>query len=800
MHSGLPSRYTEPSSELVPIDQQPAAFAFRPEAATEPAAGPLRRYLTSLKRYKWIVLGVGALGVAAGAVATRFVQPEYTVHSTLWIETDAKGDAPSGPIRSAGLLQASAWVELLRSYAVLDHVVREERLYLTPASAADAEVLEHLTLKEKFRPGRYKLTVDDSGRRFRLATQEGATVQEGAVGDSIGRAVGFNWLPARRFLAAGRTIEFTVLTPRDAAVELNRSVRSTLTDKEGNFLRLEMDGTDPQKVASVLNTLTDRYIGVATELKRAKLTETANILQEQLAYAANNLQQEEAAFQGFRVQTITMPSERGVPLAPGVAITQDPVFQNYYQLKLEKEAIRRDRDALSRVVRSGGSGGPLHTLETVPAVQQSSAIRAALAELTAKQAELRVMRSSYTDLYEPVRRLQGEVETLERRTIPGLVSGLSSELAARESAIDGLIASTSGQLQQIPPRAIEEARRERRVASAEGLYKMLQQRYEEARLAALTSIPDVRVLDEATVPFQPSTDPRIQLFLMFSLGSLALVMAGIVVFDRLNPRLMYPEQVTGGLGLPVLGAIPRARKHLATGVGSTAHLVEAFRSLRLNVVHATGSSGSRALTVSSPGSGEGKSFVTVNLALSFAEQGHRTLLIDGDLRRGTLHHLLNVERKPGLTDYLQGTVPASAIVQETAYPHLHIIGSGTRTQAGPELLGSEAMAELLADLRSEYSVILVDSPPMGACVDPLVLGTLTRDMLVVVRTDVTSRSMAEANMAMLDRLPVRALGAVINGTLPNGVYSAYEYLPGYEVADLPDDRVGAGEVRQLQGA
>ncbi|HEV2148755.1 MAG TPA: polysaccharide biosynthesis tyrosine autokinase [Longimicrobiaceae bacterium] len=800
MHSGPPSRYTEPSAELVPLDTQPAAFGFRPDAAVEPAANPLRRYLSSLKRYKWIVLGVVALGTAAGAFATRFVQPEYTVRSTVWIETEGRGAATSGPIRSAGLLQASAWVELLRSYAVLDHVVREERLYLQPGSPADAEALASLTLKEQFRPGEYRLTVDRSGRSFRLATRDGATVQEGAVGDSIGSAVGFSWLPPRQLLTPDRTVNFTVVTPRDAAVELSRALRSSLTDKEGNFLRLELDGTDPRKITSVINTLTDRYISVAAELKRAKLKETANILQEQLAYAANNLQQEEGSFQGFRVQTITMPSERGVPVAPGVAITQDPVFQNYFQLKLEKESIRRDRDAIARVTRSGGGGLPLHSLEAIPSVQQSSTIRAALAELTTKEAELRAMRTKYTDLYDPVRRLQGEVETLERSTIPGLVSGLNAELAAREAAIDALIGSAAGQLQQIPPRAIEEARRERRVASAEQLYKMLQQRYEEARLAEATTVPDIRVLDQATVPFSPSKDPRIQLFLLFSLGSLGLVLAGVVAFDRFNPKLVYPEQVTGGLGLPVLGAIPRARKHLDTGVGSTAHLVEAFRSLRLNVVHATGASGSRALTVSSPGSGEGKSFVTVNLALSFAEQGHRTLLIDGDLRRGTLHHLLNFNRKPGLTDYLQGTVPASEIVQTTAYPHLDVIGSGTRTQAGPELLGSETMAELLADLRSEYAVILVDSPPMGACVDPLVLGTLTRDMLVVLRTDVTSRSMAESNMAMLDRLPIRVLGAVVNGTLPNGVYSAYEYLPGYEVADLPDDRLGSGEVRQLQGA
>ncbi len=797
MHSGPPSLYTESSADLVPFDQQPAS-AFRADSNIEPQANPIRRYLAALKRYRWMVLGVVALGTALGAYATRFVKPEYKVSSTIWIQSEGEGRAASGPIRSSELLQASAWVELLRSYTVLDYVVREERLYLKPASAGDSTALAGLTLRERFRPGAYKLAVDESGKRFRLTTGDGVTVQEGVVGQPVGADVGFNWVPDRRFLGAEKTVQFTVVTPRDAAGELNRQLRSDMTDNKGNFLRLEMTGTDPKKLASVMNTLTARYISVAADLKKAKLTELANILEDQLAYAAGNLQSEESSYQGFRVQAITQPSDRGVPSAPGVQLVQDPVFQNFFQLKLEKEQIRRDREALARV--SSGGSLQLNSLEAIPSVQKSSTITSTLRELTEKEAELRALRSKYTDLYDPVRRLQSDVDSLKGRTIPTLVGGLGSELSTREAAIDGLIGNASSQIAAIPPRAIEEARRERRVAIAENLYKNLQQRYEEARLAAVTSIADVRILDEATVPFSPSKDPRIQLFLLFSLGSLGLVLAGVVVFDRLNPKLVYPEQVTGGLGLPVLGAIPRARQHLQSGVGSAAHLVEAFRSLRLNLMHATGSAGSRALTISSPGSGEGKSFITVNLALSFAEQGHRTLLIDGDLRRGTLHHLLGVNRKPGLTDFLQGSVQASQIVQATAYPHLHVICSGTRTTAGPELLGSETMAELLAELRSEYAVILVDSPPMGACVDPLVLATLTRDMLMVVRTDVTNRSMAESNLAMLDRLPIRVLGAVVNGTVPNGLYSAYEYLPGYEVADLGDAPLPTGEVRQLQGA
>jgi tyrosine-protein kinase Etk/Wzc len=379
------------------------------------------------------------------------------------------------------------------------------------------------------------------------------------------------------------------------------------------------------------------------------------------------------------------------------------------------------------------------------------------------------------------------VESLERQTLPQLAQRLDAELAGRQQGIDRLVSSASTQLRGIPPRAIEEARLRRRVAIAEELYKLLEQRYEEARLSMVTTIPDVRVLDPATVPFQPTRDPRVELVLLFSLAGLALGLGGAVLYDRANPRLTYPEQVTEGLGLPILGAIPRARASVGSGKEVPPELPEAFRSLRLGLAHAGGADGPLAVTISSPGSGDGKSFVSANLALTFAEQGYRVVLVDADLRRGALHQLLGCRRKPGLADYLTGHATVAEVVQNTPYPRVDFIAGGTRAGRGPELLGTAAMSELLAELRAHYDVVLVDSPPMGACVDPLMLATLTRDMLLVLRNGATDRQLAEWNLELVDRLPIRVLGAVVNGVNPRGAYRSYGYLHGYDYQPVAED-------------
>ena len=204
------------------------------------------------------------------------------------------------------------------------------------------------------------------------------------------------------------------------------------------------------------------------------------------------------------------------------------------------------------------------------------------------------------------------------------------------------------------------------------------------------------------------------------------------------------------------------------------------------------------VTVTSPGPGDGKSFLSANLALTFADAGHRTLLVDGDVRRGVLHRRFKANRQPGLVDFLLGKAGLDEIVQGTEYPRLAFIGCGTRTQRAPEVLGSPAMTQFIADLRNQYDVILVDSPPLTAGVDPFVLGTVTGALLLVLRTGHSHRDITGAKLEVLDRLPIRLLGAVLNDVPRGAAYGYYAYysyyLPGYEAVDEGDRQVSGARV------
>jgi tyrosine-protein kinase Etk/Wzc len=771
---------------------EPALTYVDPHLAAREGELDWRRVLGAIQRFKWLIVSITVVGGMAGAAATRFVKPQYQAQATIWIDqTDRRGGGgvdPRGPIRQGQLLEPVAWVDLIQSYMVLDRVVRDQRLYLSVARPADSAALATFGIAERYQPGAYELTVDSTGRSYQLASANGIELEHGVVGDSVGVRLGFRWVPTASQFGAAGSVRFTVATLRDGARRLEEALE-VRADQEGNFLHLALRGANPARIAAIANAVAQRYVEVAAELKLQKLTELRKILDEQLGSARQNLSDAEVALERFSVHTITLPSGRG---ARGGDTEQDPAVKGFFDLQVERDQAQRDHDALERVVAQARDSGVSPTaLEAIAAVQRNADLTQALKELVSKQAELRALRYQYTDAHPRVQRLVGAINTLERQTIPALASSLARELAGRAADLGRRVDTGSRTLRQIPPQTIEEARLRRRVTLAETLYTTLQRRYEEARLAEASTTPDVRILDAAAVPQRPvkNTAPRMILVALF--GSLGLAGIAAVLLDRADPRVRYPEHVSRDMGLPILGALPHLNRRRNGGNGAAgrtepdvAQLVEALRGICLNLVHAYGTAGPMLVTITSPGPGEGKSFLSANLAHSFAEGGHRTLLVDADIRRGVLHRRLAARRRPGLTDCLRGEVPFEAIVQDTAYPLLTLIGCGTRVHNAPELLSSPAMARLIQKMRSAYDVILLDSPPLAGGVDPFILGTRTGSLLMVLRTGQSHREMAGTKLEMLRRLPVRLLGAVLNDVPADAGYGYYSYyLPGYEAAD-----------------
>lgn len=775
--AGLPARPV-PSSYAEVADEQVGSGGFS-----------LRHAIRAVLRYRWLVLALTVVGTGAAVFATRYVQFTYRAESRLWIEVAQRSEGLQGPIRSPELLRDGAWLELLRSFAVFDPVVREHQLFLQHLPR-DADLFATLDANpDALVPGVYTLTLNGSSGAIELRSDDGQVIERARRGDVVGSSIGLVWRPSFEADAGVRTAEFTLLPLRSAAAQLNSALEARLA-RGGNFMWVSYAAEDPDKAARVTNAVTERYVALAAELKRAKLDELREILNRQMEFAESNLREAELSLEQFRVATITLPSEES-PVAAGLESTRAPVMSAFFGLKLEREALQRDRAAIQQALRAENGGLSVDAMSAVPSVRQSPELMAALNELANKRAERRALLLQYTEEHPLVVRATADAEEIERNSVPALAQRLAAEIGQQLGTIDGRVDNASAELRQIPARVIDEARYRREVASAERLFNDLRQRFEAARLAAETTVPDVRVLDPAAPPTSPALDERLKLMFAGFAGSLALGLLLAVALDRMDPRLRYAEQVTGDLGLTIIGAVPSIPTPKRVGRNGTRrggadvptggpHVVEALRAVRLNLMHAYGAAGPMIVTITSPGAGDGKTFMTSNLALTYADLGMRVLIIDGDTRRGCVHRVFSTERRPGLVDYLRDNLPLTDVVRQTRYPLLDVIPCGARLSNSPELLSSRLLGDLLASIRAEYDVILIDSPPLGAGVDPLVLGTLAGNILLVMRTGNTDRAVAEAKLRMLDRLPVRVLGTVLNGFDSGDSYRYYSYMPGYE--------------------
>lgn len=772
---------TEQQVQITPFLGRDAAFA-PPEPREEGVNWG--RYLSALRRYRWLMLAIVLTGSGAGVAVTRLIPPDFNATTTVWVES---GDpARAGPLRTNELLDATGWVQLLQTPLVYDPVVHKLRLYIEPDLLRDSMAFTTFDVSERFRTGQYTLELGEGVRQWTLRRRD-TEIERGAVGDSIGRQLGWRWAPTAQQLRGGkRDIEFDLKDPRQVVTELNSNLRATMPE-DGSFLKLTLSSKDRYRVAEVVNAISAEFVDIAADLKKRKLTELRVALDSQVAIAYQNLRNAESQLKNFQISTITA-QRAGGPIAPGLASTTNQVTGSYFQQRVQQDRIKQDREQLEAVLARARAGAiTVDAFQTIPSVNQAPQLKQSLADLTVREADLSALLQRYTPEHPVVLRAQTQIDLLRSQYIPQYAQALVDQLKLQEADLAVRIGAAATELREIPEVTITESRLTREMSAADALYKMLAQRLEEAKLSELSAIPDVRVLDPAVPPRRPASDSAPKIIMMAIAGSIGLAIGLALLLDQLDKRFRYPEQVSTELGLPILGAIPAIKKSRRGELGpeQAAQVVEAFRTIRLNLAHSYGAGGPVALTISSPGPGDGKSLVSSNLAVSFAEAGYRTVLIDGDIRRGEIHRMFGVDRRPGLLDCLTAGATYDQIIRPTSQRNLWVIACGTRRHQGPELLGSAAMADLMAHLKSQFNVVIVDSPPLGAGIDPFVLGTTTGHMMMVFRTGETDRQMAEAKLRLLDRLPVRVLGAVLNEIQAEGVYRYYSYLYGYTTDEEP---------------
>jgi capsular exopolysaccharide synthesis family protein len=356
-----------------------------------------------------------------------------------------------------------------------------------------------------------------------------------------------------------------------------------------------------------------------------------------------------------------------------------------------------------------------------------------------------------------------------------------------------LIANLDGEISQMPDKIIRSGQLKRSEGSAERLYTQMEDRYMDAWLAEQGVFGSVRLEDPAAIYPTPIRPNRQASILTGALIGLGIGISVVVLLSFLDSTVRSPDEVEShGLHVlatipiiqPILapkgelpvsenGATPKFTAHRVAFLDPRSSIAEAYRSLRTSIQFATLDKDIRTIAITSSVPQEGKSTTSANLAIVMAQMGKRTLLVDTDLRRPTVHSVFGVPREPGLTNILFDKISLDEAVHETDVPNLSLLTCGIIPPNPAELLGSEKMRHLIDTLQDEYDMVIFDTPPVVAVTDSLLLGMKVDAMIVIARADSTKADALLRSVDTVERSGARLLGIVLNNFNVANAYGAY---------------------------
>jgi len=330
--------------------------------------------------------------------------------------------------------------------------------------------------------------------------------------------------------------------------------------------------------------------------------------------------------------------------------------------------------------------------------------------------------------------------------------------------------------------------------NAAKVYGMVNQRQKEANLSGLIKVNNVRVLERAT-PERDPVKPRVLISILIAvliglLGSASIAIA----MEVADTTVKGQTDVERSLALPVLGVIPVVASAVAHQTAPEAlryrdlqvfhdtksSVAEAFRSLRTNLLFLSPEKRIRTLVVTSAGPQEGKSTSAIGLAITLAQAGQHTILIDTDMRRPRLHQAFGLPNATGISNAIIGEVPVSHVIQHSEVTNLDVLTCGPTPPNPAELLHTERFRLLLAECAASYDWVLLDSPPISAVTDPAILGNLVDGVLLVVKAGATSRHAALQARHHLEAAKANVRGVVLNEVdLSSRAYGYYYYHRTY---------------------
>ena len=561
---------------------------------------------------------------------------------------------------------------------------------------------------------------------------------------------------------SGKAYYIKVLSPKDITENYRKQLKCEQLSEKSNIVKMSLSSSVPQKDILFLKVLSNVYIENDLKKKNRLGEKTIEFIDFQLQGVTDSLRSAESTLQAFRAKSNIIDVERTSHTLSDQLFSleekqaQLQVQNKYYNYMADYLA---KNDDLTDIVAPSSMG------------IQDELLTSLLIQLTTLNEE-KVSKDFSSSKQSPVMQV---LEKKIRNTKQGLIDNIknligSNNIALQESS--RRIAEIKRTIGKLPENERNLTDIKRRFSFNDNIYNYLLQKKAEAGIAIASNVPNKSVIDVARQigngPIGPGSG-----FVLFIAAMLGLLMPVGLIFvsEFFQSKLESVDQLEKWTDIPLIESIALLKsKEINNRYTGESYLAHAFRYVRHHVEFLRQKQEVKVIGISSAKSGEGKTFCALNLAITFAHAGQKTLLVDADLHHPALASQLNISVASGLGEYLiKGQQP---VISKTPYIGLSFLSAGELQENASDLLNHTRMANLLASLKEHYDMIIVDAPPVGIVADYLQLSKHTDYTFLIVRQGYTQKD----ELMRLGKLAKRHSfnsGIIYNGAAEVEDYSGY---------------------------
>lgn len=542
--------------------------------------------------------------------------------------------------------------------------------------------------------------------------------------------------------------------------------------------------TSPNRAlsAQVVNSWVKRFIRTTLERRYEATSYARTFLESRLGQLRHRVEESERQLVDFasRERLISIPSSENGRGSASAGGERSIVAENLAALNAELNQAEAERIRQGARLESARNGAVPEALQNTTI----SGLRQRRAELAA---EYQKVMTQFEPQYPAALALKSQIDQLdgsiarEQARVSESIRNTYRDSSARETELGRNVDRLKNELLDQRRRTIQYNIYQREADTNRQLYDALLQRYKEIGVASGVGVNNISIVDQADIPGQPSS-PRLILNLILALiagmGAGALL---VFILEQTADAFDDPAQVSEELRIPLLGVTPRVSEDTTTDaiLDRKSNLTEAYLSVETNLRFSTNHGLPRSVSVTSSRPSEGKSTTSLALATLLARAGKRVLLVDGDMRKPSIHVRLGLTNTAGLSDYLVNARPLDELLQTVDRFGLTFMASGPQPPNAAELLVSDRFGQVVAELCERFDHVVIDSPPVMGLADALLIGSRVEGVLFAIQAHGISRRMAGVALQRLRNAHVRIFGGVLVRFETKRSHLGYGYDYGY---------------------